>query len=228
MQDVPQVLLLMSGGQFLVVNVGSFDGAHIGIVHSPRAAPAPPVATGADALVPGEGTSHSIAVEDTESAAVATGMPAALQPPPPPRLQIPADDRDDSDQSAMAQSAGTAGTLGRDPEVLPDTATARSARGRGGTASEGPFGDDEDVEDEIFDDENENDRENTSPPPERAAAATVVQPLAPSGSQHVRCFQLCNGRPLHTSALFMSQAGAQAASLLAALCPSRSSPWSRS
>lgn len=41
MQDTPQVLFLMSGGQFVAVNVGSFEGAHIGAVHD-AAEPPPP------------------------------------------------------------------------------------------------------------------------------------------------------------------------------------------
>jgi hypothetical protein len=36
MQDVPQALLLMSGGQMVVLNIGSFDGAHRGVVHAPE------------------------------------------------------------------------------------------------------------------------------------------------------------------------------------------------
>lgn len=36
MQDVPQALLLMSGGQLVVLNIGSFNGAHLGVVHAPE------------------------------------------------------------------------------------------------------------------------------------------------------------------------------------------------
>ena len=67
LQDVPQVLLLMSGGQFIVCNVGSFEHAHAGVVHAPTAAPAPPAT-----------------------------LPVQSRPSPPPPLAIPIIDASDA------------------------------------------------------------------------------------------------------------------------------------
>ena len=192
-------MLLLSGGQLLVGSVGSFEGAHNGVVHAPQ--PAPPLPPPPQALTSAATASASSPAWPVESALPPPGdsSPSAAQPPAaavefepghiagaarpaaPPRLSLPAEG-----QSAELEAF----SIAEDPVVRPDTDPERAPR------QQPPFpGADNavgDFDEDAYDDENQTDRENapllqqSSSVAGTLSGAGAVQPLGPSTSQVVR------------------------------------------